>query len=310
MKKTVYAGTYTGTGSEGIYRFSFENGILSDPSLFCRIKNPKYIADNGDTLVSTGDFPNGSGAAVIGADGEILHQVSYEDGTSCFITADDTYVYTANYHAGTFTVLQKTENGLKLVQNVHIRQGAGCHQVMLWNDVILVPCLFLDRVMLFDRELNRTGSIDFNAGTGPRHGVFSKDGKTLYLVSELSNELFVIESGTWKILSSISVLENNEKNQRDTAAVRLSEDERFLYVSTRTKDIISVIDLTGETPRLIQTVSCGGRHPRDFILLDGYLLSANRFSNTVVSFEINEDGTVGKQVSSIHVPEAVSLTAK
>ena len=209
-----------------------------------------------------------------------------------------------------FTVLQKTENGLKLVQNVHIRQGAGCHQVMLWNDVILVPCLFLDRVMLFDRELNRTGSIDFNAGTGPRHGVFSKDGKTLYLVSELSNELFVIESGTWKILSSISVLENNEKNQRDTAAVRLSEDERFLYVSTRTKDIISVIDLTGETPRLIQTVSCGGRHPRDFILLDGYLLSANRFSNTVVSFEINEDGTVGKQVSSIHVPEAVSLIAK
>ncbi len=55
------------------------------------------------------------------------------------------------------------------------------------------------------------------------------------------------------------------------------------------------------------TVSCGGRHPRDFILCGDWLLCANRFSNTVVSFRINEDGTVGEQTDTVEVPEAVSL---
>jgi 6-phosphogluconolactonase (cycloisomerase 2 family) len=41
MKKTIYAGTYTGTGSEGIYTFSFENGILSAD--FTPVINAKLI---------------------------------------------------------------------------------------------------------------------------------------------------------------------------------------------------------------------------------------------------------------------------
>lgn len=75
-------------------------------------------------------------------------------------------------------------------------------------------------------------------------------------------------------------------------------------------DIISVVEMKDHVPQLIQAVSCGGRHPRDFILLDGYLLSANRFTNDVVSFRINEDGTVGAKISSVTIPEAVSLAAE
>ncbi len=307
MKQTIYAGTYTGTGSQGIYRFVFEDGVFGEPEVFCQIKSPKYIAPSGDGLVTVADFPNGSGAALVSSGGEILHSVAYEGNTSCYIMEADDYVYTANYHAGTFTVLKKEENTLKLVRSVQIREGAGCHQVLLWQDRILVPCLFLDRVMIYDREFNRLGSIHFNVGTGPRHGIFTKDGKILYLVSELSNELFVIECGTWKILSSISVLPNNEKNQRDTAAVRLSDDEKYLYVSTRTKDVISVIDLQGDTPELIQVVSCGGRHPRDFILCGNWLLSANRFTNDVTAFAVHADGTIGRMTGKISIPEPVSL---
>ena len=120
----------------------------------------------------------------------------------------------------------------------------------------------------------------------------------------------MISSENWEILSSISILPGGEKNRRDTAAIRLSDDESKVYISTRTMDIISVVDLKDHVPTLIQTVSCGGRHPRDFILLDGYLLSANRFTNDVVSFRLNEDGTVGEKVSSVTVPEAVSLATE
>ena len=311
MRKTIYAGTYTGTGSEGIYRFEMDEGILSEAKLLARIENPKYINLTDGIIAAAADNPNGSGIALISREGEILDTISYERRTSCYIGRNGNRLYTANYHDGTVSAAEITEdNRLKLISTVLIRDGAGCHQVLFHGDQILVPCLFLDRVVIFDSDLNRTGSIHFNHGTGPRHGVFTKDGKYLYLISELSNELFVISTDTWEILSSLSVLPNGEKNRRDSAAIRLSDDEKHVYVSTRTMDIISVVEMNDHRPVLKQTVSCGGRHPRDFIISDGYLLSANRFTNNVVSFRLNEDGTVGEKISETKVPEAVSLAAE
>lgn len=100
---------------------------------------------------------------------------------------------------------------------------------------------------------------------------------------------------------------SKEIHVRDTAAIRLSDDEKCIYVSTRTKDVISVIELEDHKPTVIQTVSCGGKHPRDFVLLGQYLLCANKNTNEVVSFKINDDGTLGKIVDRIEVPEVVAL---
>ena len=309
MRRKVYAGTYTGNGSDGIYAFSFEDGKMSEPELFCEIRNPKYIALQDNELTSVCDAAGRSGAALISLEGEITDTVSYEAGTSCYVVRNNERVYTANYHEGTFTALEEKDGKLQLIRTVQIREKAGCHQVIPFGDQLLVPCLLLDRVMIFDRDLNKTGSIRFNNGTGPRHGVITKDGKYLYLASELSNELFVISTDDWQILTSVSVLPDGEKYRRDGAAIRMNEAEDRVYISTRTMDIISVVKMEDHQPELIQTVSCGGRHPRDFILLDGYLLSANRFSNDIVSFRLNEDGTVGEETSRITVPEAVSLAA-
>ena len=311
MKKTVYSGTYTGTGSQGVYRFTFEDGVLCDPALVCKIDNPKYINLENGLISAAADVNGGSGIALISLEGEILDSVRYEQRTSCYIGRNGNRLYTANYHDGTVSMAEiNDDNTLRFIKTEIIRDGAGCHQVLFHEDKVLVPCLFLDRVIIFDADLNRLGSIHFNHGTGPRHGIFTKDGKYLYLASELSNELFVISSENWEILHSISVLPGGEKNRRDTAAIRLSEDESRVYVSTRTMDIISVVEMKDHVPQLIQTAGCGGRHPRDFILLDGYLLSANRFTNDVVSFRLNEDGTIGEKVSSVTIPEAVSLAAE
>ena len=311
MERTVYAGTYTGTGSQGIYSFSFKDGILSEPSVLCEIKNPKYINLTDGIIAAAADFAKGSGIALISREGEILDTISYEQRTSCYIGRNGNRLYTTNYHDGTVTAADITPSGkLKLVSTEIVRDGAGCHQVLFHEDKVLVPCLFLDRVVIFDHDLKRLGSIHFNAGTGPRHGIFTRDGKYLYLASELSNELFVISTSDWQVLRSISVLPGGEKNRRDTAAIRMSDDEKYVYVSTRTMDIITVIEMNDHVPSVKQITSCGGRHPRDFMLLDGYLLSANRFTNDVVSFRLNEDGTIGEKVSSVSVPEPVSLVAE
>ena len=307
MKTMLYAGTYTAKSSQGIYSFSFEDGRLSSSQLFCEIKNPKYLTKKDNCLITVADFDYESGVALINAEGDIKNKIAFKKRTSCFITSVDDDIYTANYHTGVVTHLKLVQDELKFINSIQIQDGAGCHQILVFHDRILVPCLFLDRVFIFDRSLKKIGSIHFNANTGPRHGVFSKDGKYLYLVSELSNELFVIETDEWNIIHQIPVLMSKEIHVRDTAAIRLSDDEKFIYVSTRTKDVISVIELEDHKPTVIQTVSCGGKHPRDFVLLGQYLLCANKNTNEVVSFKINDDGTLGKIVDRIEVPEVVAL---
>lgn len=264
MKTMLYAGTYTAKSSQGIYSFSFEDGRLSSSQLFCEIKNPKYLTKKDNCLITVADFDYESGVALINAEGDIKNKIAFKKRTSCFITSEDDDIYTANYHTGVVTHLKLVQDELKFINSIQIQDGAGCHQILVFHDRILVPCLFLDRVFIFDRSLKKIGSIHFNANTGPRHGVFSKDGKYLYLVSELSNELFVIETDEWNIIHQIPVLMSKEIHVRDTAAIRLSDDEKFIYVSTRTKDVISVIELEDHKPTVIQTVSCGGKHPRDF----------------------------------------------
>lgn len=307
MKTMLYAGTYTAKSSQGIYSFSFEDGRLSSSQLFCEIKNPKYLTKKDNCLITVADFDYESGVALINAEGDIKNKIAFEKRSSCFITSVDDDIYTANYHTGVVTHLKLVQDELKFINSIQIQDGAGCHQILVFHERILVPCLFLDRVFIFDRSLKKIGSIHFNANTGPRHGVFSKDGKYLYLVSELSNELFVIETNEWNIIHQIPVLMSKEIHVRDTAAIRLNDDEKFIYVSTRTKDVISVIELEDHKPTVIQTVSCGGKHPRDFVLLGQYLLCANKNTNEVVSFKINDDGTLGKIVDRIEVPEVVAL---
>lgn len=300
-ERIIYAGTYTGKESEGIYRFSFNEGKLGEADIFCRINNPKYLCRYKDRIIAVCDFDNGSGTALIDPEGNILDQISFENETSCYVTCKDDYIYTANYHAGTVSKLKITNDRFTLIKNITIRNGAGCHQVLFYKDKILVLCLFLDKIIIFDEDLNQADEIIFPEGSGPRHGIFPVNGDDLYLASELSNELFMIDMETKKISAKTDLL--NKTHVKGTAAIRMKDDH--LYVSTRGEDVISVVSIIDL--ELKQIHDCGGEHPRDFIIVDDHLVCANRFSNNVVSFALNKDGSIGEKTGEIYVPEAVSL---
>ena len=305
MKKTLLAGTYTEQGSRGIYRFGFEDGVLSEAELFSEVQDPKYICTRGKLTATVGTWDGMSGAAILDENGQIIDRAVFEDRISCYITWVGNRLYCANYHAGHFTVLEYQDRHLKVIRTVEIREMAGCHQVSVTDDRILVPCLFLDAVKVFDHDLNELPQITFPEGTGPRHAVMTKDGSHLYLASELSNELFEIETENWTIQRHMSVLPEGKTHLKDTAAIRFSEDEKTLYVSTRTLDVISVIDV--ETFTLKQCVPSGGSHPRDIYRLGQWILSANRYSDTVCCYALNEDGTIGEMTGKTKVIQAVSL---
>lgn len=305
MKRIGYAGTYTESDSEGIYSFELEDGVLSSPRLFARIANPKYLCIDDDRIYSLADYKGSSGVTVLDKTGKEISSLYYENKTSCFITVKDHMIYTANYHEGTVSQLCMDNGQLQLVSRTCIRNRAGAHQILFYNDLMLVPCLFLDRIVILNMQGIIVSELVFPEGTGPRHGVITEDQKTLYLVSELSNELFTIDLENMKIIRQISILPNGLTHVKDTAAIRMSEDEEYLYISTRTQDVISTVRIHPQT-ELIETVSAGGQHPRDILLAEPYLLVGNRFSNNLVSMSL-KDGVPAEIRCSIRIPEIVSI---
>lgn len=303
MKNYIYAGTYTSGKSEGIYRFVFEDGKAEKAELFARIANPKYLCYYKDKIAAVCDFENGAGVALFDKEGKITDQLIIEDKTACYIGTYHENLYTANYHEGTVSKIIN-EDGLKLAKTVKIRDKAGCHQVLFHEGKVLVPTLFLDKVLIFDEELNQTGEIELEKNSGPRHGVFSDDQRYLYLACELSNDLYVIDMDDLSIVDRISVLENGKRDLTGTAAIRLYKNN--IYVSTRGENVISRLSFDGKL-KLEQCVDCGGDHPRDFIIRNGMLLCANRFSDELVIMKISENGELADIVQRLSIPEAISL---
>ena len=75
-------------------------------------------------------------------------------------------------------VYQIVNKQIKIKSNKYLIQNkAGCHQVVLYKNYLIVPCLLLDQVRIFDinNDYDLVKTLTFPAKTGPRHGVFNHD---------------------------------------------------------------------------------------------------------------------------------------
>ena len=304
MSYTGYVGTYTSEKSEGIYAFSYENQTITDVHLFTKVRNPKYLAWMNDYIVAVCDFEEGSGVAVFDLNGNEIDHIVFEAFTSCYVGVKDNLIFTAHFHSGDVTLLRFENNHLELVQRTHIKDKAGCHQVIPYKDQYLVTCLFMDQIKILNQDFNVVDEISFEEGAGPRHAVFSDDEKYLYVVGELSNLLYVVDMHAKKIVNTVELLENGLSHVKDTAAIRKKDD--YLYVSTRTQDVITVLHVYGKDIKRIQVTSCAGKHPRDFVIVDDDIIVANRFSDSLSVLPI-EHAYIQGAVSTVRIPEGVSI---
>ena len=286
-----------------------------------------------------------AGLAVVNLDADPLQVVgeySEEQDCSAYVTGDGEFWYTANYHDGEIRIYknfpgnktaaeilagrEKVAPGiakdsgsaapnLKLIHKIATGHESGCHQIILAGQFLLAVCLLRDQILIYDRSKNwqQVGVVNFSKGTGPRHGIFDSARENLFLVSELSNELFIFAAGGkndfLNLLSTQPLVAQNNLPAA-AAAIRLSPDEKFLYVSVRERNVICVFALQGGVATKIQEVSCGGNHPRDLVLTpDGkFVLAVNRYPGSIVSFKRDAgSGKIGAQCGSINIPQAVSV---
>lgn len=323
----IYIGTYWSKESKGVYRFLFdgESGAMTEPELYCEARNAKWISLQGKSLSIPIEEEGEAGTCFLEQkeeEAEVRGKILTEKDTPCHILQEGDLVFTANYHEGTVLIYRMKAGKPELMKRIENGKGAGCHQIMLHGSWLLVPCLVQDRVRLFDREhgFEPAGEITFPEGTGPRHGVFNKAHTRLYLVSEWSSQLFIyqVRGMEFKLIQSLSVLPGEEDRDRQKstpapAAIRLTKDERFLYLSIRGLNLIAVLDVSGEEAVLLEHVSSGGDHPRDFILSrdEHFLIVANRFEGGIVSIERDTKlGLLGEIRGRIRMPEGVALVSE
>ena len=322
-----YIGTYASIDSRGVYHFTFDEvtGELSQPKLFYEAKNAKWVSLYENSLAFPTEKGGAAGTSVLELeDGRVKSCLSVlnEQETPCCVLQDENVIYTANYHEGIVMVYRMNTGRLAAIGRIACGKGAGCHQVLLHDAYLMVPCLVQHKIRLFGRKapFDPAGELCFPDGSGPRHGVFNQAHTKLYVVSEWSNELFTyqVQGGKFRLAQTVPILPEEGEfsgagKKAAAAAVRLTRDERFVYISVRGEDVLAVLDVSGERIYTVQYMPCGGVHPRDFILSrdERFVLIANRFEGGIVSMKRDkESGRLLDICGRAAMPEGVSLVLK
>lgn len=336
MKENIYFGTYTKKSSQGIYRATFDptTGTLSTPQPVVAVENPTYLTISPDNTLLTiaKEGPLGGIAAYDPSQDSyaLLADALTEEPNPCYIAYDQKrhFIYTANYHTGQIKVYQfDNDKALTLCDTVthkgygprHEQDSAHIHYTDLTPDGRLVAVdLGNDTITTYD--VTETGKLKFVAvlktkpGLGPRHLVFAPDNETAYLVGELSSTLSTLHydknSGTFALLNTVSTIPENWGQHNGAAAIKISQDGHFVYVSNRGHDSVAVFDVTTKKPQLLQLVDTKGAFPRDFALdlTDKFLVVANQETDNISVYQRDQaQGTLTLLSQDIPLPEGVCV---
>ncbi len=329
----MIVGTYTDTGSYGIYSYRFDPQSAAVECVdSVRVDNPSYLVANAafDRIyaVSEGSI---SGVATLSFDArsgkmELLGMESTLSPGPCHVTTDGRLVITANYGGGSLSVFNVEEGGILSPAVQVVRFGdrehpSHMHCVKFSPDgrYLFATDLGHDLIRRFDMEraaplqpLEITAMVTFDvpAGSGPRHIVFDPAGDHLYLINELSGFVtaFRYENGN---LAAFQSVESDTAGGHGSADIVMTSDGKYLYTSNRLKDDgIASFRVDGDGSLARTGYMNTAAHPRAMAVAPGdkYLLSAARHGNVIEVFGIDPDnGTLTATGRSIRIQAPVCI---
>ncbi len=252
---------------------------------------------------------------------------------SCHITLLEREAVVSDYSSGTLSLYPLDEKGSVCGNPRLLRyEGTGAHPTRqnsphihssaLSPDgkTLAVVDLGTDRVYCYavkdGRVADMLTAIALPAGSGPRFSVFSNDGKYLYLLTELSDEVMVYRTSDYVLQSRYPI---GDDNPEGGAHIALSPDGCYLYASLRVSgtskakqckatDGVAVFKcLKGGKLKRLYYQPTGG-HPRHFAISpDGKaLVVACRDSNEIEVYPLdNKSGLPVGCVEKISVKAPV-----
>jgi len=324
MAYYMIVGTYTHTGSKGIYvyKFNAQTGKAEFLNSSSSIKNPSYITIHKDNIYAVSET-NGSVPGSVSAyhfdrkNGELKLLNSFPTGGDdpCYLETDSSgrFLVVANYSGGSITVFGLNRDGSlkpdkQLIQHeggsINLeRQGSPhVHQTVFSPDekYVLAPDLGKDRVIIYrfdgniNHPLSRDTEIVCSPGSGPRHVIFHPHKNFAYLIHELSPVISVYqyEGKKFNKIQEVNGWPEDFSGKTDGAEILVSPDGKFLYTSHRAEqNSIGMFEIDPSTGMIanIGFQPAGGKGPRFFTIDPSgkWLLAAHQGSDSVVIFKRN-----------------------
>lgn len=336
MLENIILGGYTRKDGKGIYRsqLNTETGEMTTPELYLELNSPTYLDITNDLkMAAVAKSDNGGGIVLYDINGDqpkMLDEDFSEETAPSFINVDQSrnLIFSAYFHLSKVTIDHITDdNKLERYSELNFK-GTGPrkeqdqskpHYSVLTPDGKLIICDYgTDRIYLYDIDDPKNPQLLNEyiapAGYAPRHLTFHPTKPYIYVACELSSKVLVLKydakESRFTLVDEASAAKDEQKNT--TAAIRITKDGKFLYVSTRGADTIAAFEINDEGDRLktIGSTKTAGKGPRDFALdpSEKYLLAANQDSDNLTLFKRNpKKGILTIIKDNIGIPECVCV---
>ncbi len=313
--------------SEGLYQFKVNSDGTLAPVKVLKMKSPSWIvkSKDGRFAYTTNEENSGEVTALSVQNGkvEVLNTVDSHGGhpTHASISLDGKFLFISNYSAfdkgrGGVAVLPILPNGHlgEMVQNIVFSEGSGhvkgrqesghAHSTTFSPDgkYLYASDLGNDKIYTFRYNPSKTQPLEadssrdvtFVHGSGPRHMVFSPNGKHAYITAEMRSEIvaFNVQDGHLKKIAELKLVHEDKTPEfKSASGIILSPDGKYVIAANRGADNKLLVFKIQQNGLLGQPVvyKANGIEPRAFSFdaTGKYLYVTNVYSNNISLFRFD-----------------------
>lgn len=303
--------------------FDSDSGALSVPRMVIETRDPAHftLSEDGKHLYmcNTGT-PGGVSAFEVDRKTAALKLLNYKESKGrgpSYVSVDQSghYVLDANYGGGYVEVYALAKDGSLGEQTAFVQhEGSSVHlqrqtkPYAHWfrtdpsNKFGLAADLGTDQIVIYQFDA-ATGKLTPNdppatkvaGGQGPRHLAFHPNGKWVYAIAEMANEVMAFgwdgKKGTLTQFQAVKTLAPGFTEPSTAAEIAVRADGRFLYASNRGEDSLVVYAIDPRTGELTlkQRTPSRGKVPRYFTLdpTNQWLIVSNQEGANVSVFSVD-----------------------
>ncbi|MFV5624095.1 lactonase family protein [Acinetobacter baumannii] len=313
--------------SEGLYQLQVNADGTLTPVKVLQMKSPSWVvkSKDGRFAYTTNEENEGAVTALSVQNGkvEVLNTVNSHGGhpTHASISLDGKFLFVSNYSAfdkgrGGVAVLPILPNGHlgEMVQNIVFAEGSGhvkgrqdsghAHSTTFSPDgkYLYASDLGNDKVYAFrynpskpqPLEADKSRDVSFKHGSGPRHMVFSPNGKQAYITAEMRSEIvtFNVQDGHLKKVAELKLVHEDKTPEfKSASGIILSPNGKYVIAANRGADnklLVFKIQQNGLLGQP-QVYKANGIEPRAFAFDESgkYLYVTNVYSNNISLFRFD-----------------------
>ena len=213
---------------------------------------------------------------------------------SAHLGAKDGTVYVVNYLSGSTIRMPDrllAHNGSSVHPDRQTCSHPHCVIPTPDGKYLCICDLGTDCLYICTMDLELVSQVHTPAGSGPRHAVFSPDGKYAYCSNELNStvSVFAYGEGQLELLHSLSTLPEGCAALNSASAIRISEKGDRLYVSNRGHNSVCVYEVSGADIKPLCWIPSGGDSPREMTVVGDWILCGNEGSHDICVLPRNGD---------------------